>query len=172
MMMHMLSQGGLQTLVDNVRAADVDNPKGYFEFEPVKKTKQDPSWLESAKGKVVKMVYMLLYDLPASCRYRVVFMNRNLEEVIESQNIMLERRGKGQGDLPHDKLVKNFELQLQKAHDWLAEQANFAVLPVDYNDAIKNPAPTVTAVNEFPGGALDTDAMIKVVDPALYRRRH
>ncbi len=42
-----------------IRAADRDNPRGYYEFERVKKTKQDPSWLADARGKAVKMVSSL-----------------------------------------------------------------------------------------------------------------
>lgn len=171
MMMRMINEGGVPALIDHVREADEDNPKGYFEFEPVKKTKQDPSWLETAAGKVVKMVYMLLYDLPETHRYRVVFMNRNLEEVIESQDVMLKRRGKDQGQMSPEQLIKNFEAQLEKVYAWLDAQPNFQVLRVDYNLAMKEPAPLVEAVNAFLGGGLDTEAMLRVVDRSLYRRR-
>jgi hypothetical protein len=81
MMMKAIDAGGIEPVIDNIRVADEDNPKGYYEFEPVKKTKEDASWLEGAAGKVVKMVYRLLYDLPAGYRYRVVFMQRDLTEV-------------------------------------------------------------------------------------------
>lgn len=77
-----------------VRKADEDNPRGYYEFEAVKKTKQDSSWLEGSAGKVVKMVYRLLYDLPEGYEYRVVFMRRDLKEVLASQEKMLRRLGK------------------------------------------------------------------------------
>ena len=60
MMMQMLDRGGLDVLADGVRVADEDNPRGYYEFEPVKRTKQDDSWLTQAAGKAVKMVHLLL----------------------------------------------------------------------------------------------------------------
>ena len=171
MMMSMIGAGGIPVLVDNIREADQDNPRGYYEFEPVKKTKEDPSWLTQAGGKVVKMVYRLLYDLPTDRQYRVVFMRRRLEEVITSQNVMLERQGKADGPLSDDKLLGLFKAELDKVYQWLDQQPNFRMLYVDYNETIKDPARSVHAINEFLGGDLDTDAMLKVVEPSLYRQR-
>jgi len=171
MMMNMLTAGGLPALVDNLRKPDEDNPRGYFEYEPVKQTKKDPSWLDRATGKVVKMVYRLLYDLPADRQYRVVFMQRDLGEVIASQNVMLARQGKPPGPLSDERLMALFEAELQKAYEWLAAQPNFRVLYVNYNDTIRNPRPTIESLNAFLGGDLDTDAMLRVVDPTLYRQQ-
>lgn len=171
MMMRMLEAGGVPALVDNIRVADEDNPRGYYEFEPVKKTKENPSWLDSAGGKVVKMVYRLLYDLPADCCYRVVFMRRRLSEVIASQDVMLARRGRGGDDVGKDKLIAMFEKQLGEFDEWVKKRPNFQVLYVDYNDTLKDPRPTVRALNEFLGGGLNTAAMEKVIEPQLYRQR-
>ena len=171
MMMQMIERGGIPALTDEIRAADEDNPKGYYEFEPVKKTKEDPSWLEQARGKVVKMVYRLLYDLPKEYRYRVVFTQRKLEEVIASQNVMLERQEKEGGGLSDQKLLDVFAAEIDRARQWLAEQPNFEVLYVDYNEFIQEPAPQVARINEFLGGQLDVEAMTVVVDPTLYRQR-
>jgi hypothetical protein len=171
MMMQMIDKGGIPALTDEVRVADEDNPKGYYEFEPVKKTKEDPSWLEQARGKVVKMVYRLLHDLPPSYAYRVIFMRRKLEEVIASQNVMLERQRKEGGGLSDAKLLEVFKAEIDKNNKWLAKQRNFEVLYVNYNEMLEDPAPQVHRVNEFLGGGLDTDAMMRVVDPTLYRQR-
>jgi hypothetical protein len=170
-MMQVIDKGGIPALTDSIRGADEDNPKGYYEFEPVKKTKEDPSWLEQAGGKVVKMVYRLLYDLPPDYHYRVVFTQRKLEEVIASQNVMLDRQKKEGGGLPDEKLLDVFRLEIDKVRTWLAEQPNFAVLYVNYNDMVQNPASQIARVNEFLGGNLDTNAMKAVVDPSLYRQR-
>src|SRR5262245_57703089 len=94
LMMRMLEAGGMPVLVDNIRAADEDNPAGYYEFEPVKQTSADNAWVKLAVGKAVKVVYRLLYDLPAGFRYRVLFMQRDMAEVLASQRKMLERAGK------------------------------------------------------------------------------
>ena len=171
MMMQMIHRGGLPALTDEIRVADEDNPKGYYEFEPVKKTKEDPSWLDSAGGKVVKMVHLLLLDLPLDRTYRVVLMRRDLREVIASQNVMLERSGKSLGDLGDDKVMKIFEAQLEKVLDYLDANNNFSVLTVRYNELIAEPASHVDAVNEFLGGTLDRQAMRAVIDPSLYRQR-
>jgi hypothetical protein len=171
MMMQMIDQGGIPALKDEIRVADEDNPKGYYEFEPVKKTKQDPSWLERAGGKVVKMVYRLLTDLPDGYSYKIIYMRRKLEEVIASQNVMLERSGKEGGGLPDDKLLEVFRAEIDKSNKWLAEQPNFDVLYINYNEMLQDPAPQVARINEFLGGDLDTQAMMAVVDPALYRQK-
>lgn len=171
MMMRMIEAGGIPALVDNIRAADVDNPRGYYEFEPVKKTKEDASWLAQAPGRVVKMVHLLLLDLPIDRDYRVVFTHRELDEVLRSQNIMLERRGKGLTDLPPEKVKQIFGAQIDKVLGFLRDHDCFSVLEVKYNDTLADPAPTIAALNNFLGGELNTDAMRAVVEPALYRNR-
>jgi len=171
MMMQLIDRGGIPALKDDIRVADEDNPKGYYEFEPVKKTKEDPAWLERAPGTVVKMVYRLLYDLPAEYNYRVIFMRRKLEEVIASQNVMLDRGKKEGGGLPDGKLLEVFRAEIDKSNRWLAGQPNFQVLYVNYNEMIADPAPQVARINEFLGGELDTKAMMATVDPTLYRQR-
>lgn len=171
LMMQMIAAGGIPPLTDEVRTADEDNPRGYYEYEPVKKTKEDPSWLEQARGKVVKMVYRLLHDLPKGYHYRVVFTLRKLEEVIASQNVMLQRRQKAGGGLSDEKLREVFAAEIDRTRQWLAEQPNFEVLYVDYNELIRDPAPQVARINEFLGGQLDTAAMAAAVDPTLYRQR-
>ncbi len=171
MMMRMLDAGGLSALTDHVRKADADNPRGYFEFEPVKKTKEDPSWLDQAGGRAVKMVYRLLYDLPPGREYRIIFLRRRLEEVVASQDVMLSRRGRQGGNLSQEKLIGLFEQQLAEFDVWAGRQPSFKVLYVSYNDTLANPAATVQAVNAFLGGGLDVAAMSRVVEPELYRQR-
>ena len=171
MMMRMLEAGGIPALIDHIRKADEDNPRGYYEFEPVKQTKKDASWLDDSAGKVVKMVYRLLYDLPSDRKYRVVFMRRRLEEVLASQNVMLERQGKAGGNLSDEKLLGLFQAELEKVYQWLDAQAHFQIIYADYNEMISDAAETVRSINEFLGGDLDTDAMMKVVEPSLYRQR-
>ena len=171
MMMRMLEAGGIAPLVDHLRKADEDNPRGYYEFEPVKQTRKDPSWLAAAGGRVVKMVHLLLYDLPLDRPFRVVFMRRNLEEVVRSQNVMLERKGKASSDLGEDRIMGLFRQQVREIIDYLAKHPNFKVLEVDYNEMLTNPAPAITALNSFLGGRLNTVAMAEVIDPTLYRQR-
>ena len=171
MMMRMLEVGGIPALADNIRGADEDNPRGYFEFEPVKKTKEDPSWLNRAGGTVVKMVYRLLYDLPPDREYRVVLMQRHLDEVIQSQDVMLKHRGRESNDLGKAKLSALFQKQLVEFEAWVKKQSNFKVVYVNYNEMLRDAGPAIQVVNTFLGGRLDTAAMKKVVEPSLYRQR-
>jgi hypothetical protein len=171
LMMQMITAGGIPPLTDHVRAADEDNPRGYYEYEPVKRTKDDPSWVADGVGKVVKMVHLLLLDLPAGFPYRVVFMRRNLEEVLVSQDVMLERRGKGKGEVPKERLMTLYRLQIQKVQDHMRQNAErFAFLEVNYNAVMADPRPQAEMVSQFLDG-LDVEGMSAVVDPSLYRKR-
>jgi hypothetical protein len=169
-MMKMLETGGMEVVVDNIRTADIDNPRGYYEFEPVKQTKNDASWIAPAIGKAVKMVYLLLLDLPPDHEYRVVFMRRNLDEVLASQKAMLDRLGKA-SPLDDAKMAALFRDQLAKFDTWAKTRPNLKLLDISYNDAVADPAPVAAEVNRFLGGGLDVDAMARTVDPSLYRNR-
>lgn len=171
MMMQMLVAGGLPVLTDNIRRPDTDNPKGYFELEAVKRVRDDASWIQKARGKVVKLVYRLLYDLPSDQTYNVVFMRRRLEEVIASQEEMLQRNGKESGDVDPETLARIYGRHLREASSWLRSQSNFDVLYVDYQDVLERPDQVANQLNTFVGGNLDTDAMLQVPDRTLYRNR-
>jgi hypothetical protein len=170
LMMKMLEAGGLPVLVDHVREADVDNPRGYYEFEPVKGLKADSSWVAPARGKAVKMVYLLLMDLPPDVEYRVLFMRRNIDEVLASQAAMLRRLGKS-APLDDARMAALFRDGLAKFDAWVAGRPNFRILDVSYNALVADAAPVAAEVDRFLGGGLDLDAMARVVDPALYRNR-
>lgn len=171
MAMNTLDAGGIEPLVDHVRQADEDNPKGYFEFERAKKVKDDAAWLNGASGKVVKMVYRLLYDLPDQHQYRVIFMRRHLSEVLASQHKMLERGGKPADAVSDYRMRTLFASELIKCEAWLARQPNFKVLYIDHRDMINDSLGQAKRINDFLGGGLDVDAMAAVVDPGLYRNR-
>ena len=176
MMMRILEAGGLPPLTDGVRTADHDNPNGYYEFEPVKYTAQDASWLAHAEGRAVKLVYLLLGDLPRDRSYRVVLMQRALKEVVASQARMLDRLGsqtRGPGD-PRT-LVAAFAAEYAATKTWLKGEPCFQVLCMNYNRLLENPRPRLAELQAFLSEAgrppLDLDAMCGVVDPTLYRQR-
>ena len=171
MMMQVIEAGGVPALTDNLRTRDEDNPQGYYEFEPVKKTKEDPSWVPGARGKVVKMVYRLLYDLPDDQEYRVIFMRRNIDEVLASQKIMLQRSGKQGAAISDERLKELFVGELEKFEHWIATRKNFSILSVDYSDMVASPGAQCKRINEFLGGVLDCDRAAAAVDPSLYRNR-
>jgi hypothetical protein len=172
LMMQMLVAGGMPVLTDGKRAADEDNPDGYWEFEAVKNTKASCDWLLQAEGKAVKMVHLLLMDLPREgYSYRVLLMKRRMMEVIASQRVMLQRQGKSGAALTSEQLGQVFVAQMRRVEDWLAGQPHFAVLAVDYNALVAEPDPQIAAINEFLGGTLDPRKMAQAVNPHLYRQR-
>lgn len=171
MMMRMLAVGGVAPLTDGVRLPDADNPHGYYEYEPVKRTRADRSWLDAAAGRAVKMVHLLLRDLPEDRRYRVILMRRDLTEMVTSQRLMLERLGRDTGKLTDERKAEIFAAQLDETERWLRSHAAFSCLTVDYNDLVASPVPHVERLSEFLGGGLDVAAMAGVVDPTLYRNR-
>lgn len=158
-------------LTDGVRRADEDNPGGYYEFEAVKQIDRDHSWLERAVGKAVKMVYRLLYDLVDDYDYKIVFMQRNLDEVLRSQQTMLRRHGVEEEGPSDDQMKGFFERQLREVDGYLRARRNYAVQYVSYNELLKSPEAALGDVNRFLGGALDVHAMSDVIDGNLYRNR-
>lgn len=173
MMMSMLAAGGMTIVQDGIRTADEDNPKGYFELERIKKLKEDASWLHTAKGQVVKAISQLLYDLPTdgALRYKVIFMRRNIDEVLASQKKMLIRRGTYKPDVKDEEIRRMFLVHLDQVADYLKRHSCFETLYINYNLMLESPTDKIEAVNRFLGGHLDTAAMAKVVDASLYRNR-
>lgn len=171
MMMKMLEAGGVPVLADHQRVADEDNPKGYYEFEKVKQLKTDTSWLPQAEGKVVKMVSMLLYDLPKEYNYKIIFMRRKIPEIIASQKKMLARKGKQTTPAEDKEVAELFEQHLDTVTHWLVEQTNTEVLYPWYHEILEQPTKHIHTINHFCGGALNIQAMEQVVDQALYRNK-
>jgi hypothetical protein len=172
MMMKMLEAGGIPPLTDKIRTADDDNPKGYYEFERVKQMdKGDIAWLADTRGKAVKVIAALLKHLPADHKYKVIFMQRALEETLRSQKQMLSRRGKNEEAVDDEEMAALFRKHLHRVKTWLDQQPNFDVIYVSYNDVMENPLPELRRINQFIGGTLDTQQMAEVIDPSLYRQR-
>jgi hypothetical protein len=172
MMMRMLHHGGLEPVQDGIRRPNDDNPKGYYEFERVKKLpEKDHGWLPEARGKVVKCISELLFHLPADYDYRVVFMIRNLPEVLASQKKMLVNRGQDADAIGDRELSLLYMKHLTKVKKFLAESDHLDTHYVSYNELLREPEPLMEPLNRFLGGGLDTGEMLKVIDPDLYRQR-
>ena len=171
MMMRMIEAGGIEPVTDRIREADEDNLRGYYEFEHVKQIKEDKSWLPLCEGKVVKMISMLLLDLPLDRKYKVVFMRRNMNEILSSQKVMLQRREEKGAAVDDDKMAQNYEKHLNQVEKWLADNSAFDVLYVSYNEVINKPGNSIAALNSFLGGKLNITNMEKAVEKSLYRQR-
>ncbi len=171
MMMQMLEAGGIPILRDNIREADEDNPRGYYEFERVKQIPRDERWLEEAKGKAVKMVSALLPHLPSRYRYKVIFMRRQMEEILASQKVMLRRRKQPTDKVADEQMAALFRSHLRKIENWIAEQANVEVLYLNYNEMVDDPVKQVERIGQFLEQRLDSEKMVGVIDRGLYRER-
>jgi hypothetical protein len=170
-MMQMLSAGGLPALADGIRAPDEDNPRGYFEFERVKQIRTDKAWLDDAAGKVVKLVHLLLLELPATHRYRVVFMRRDLDEVLASQKKMLARSGRSGASLGDAQMKAIYTQQIEQVLAKVKQSPNMTLLEISHRDLLTDPATQAARLNAFLGGTLDEVKMSNAVDPSLYRNR-
>lgn len=172
MMMKMLSAGGLSPLTDELRKADGDNPKGYYEFERVKQLdKGDTTWLPLARGKVVKVISFLLQHLPSDESYKILFLRRNLDEILASQRKMLVNRGEDPDKMEDENVAAMFTRHIELVERWLERQPNIDTLYIHYNDVITNPISQVQRISQFVDDKMDEVAMAQVIDPTLYRNR-
>lgn len=167
MMMQMLEAGGMPLLTDESRPPDANNPKGYYEYEPVKRTRHDCSWVRNARGLAVKVIYALLRHLPAGQEFRVILMRRETEEVLSSQTLMLQRSGSLGSALPPDRMAEAFAKDLADVLAELARRPEFRILEVTYRDCLSAPATVAAQLNAFLGGNLNEEQMAKVPDRTL-----
>ena len=171
MMMKMLEAGGIPPLTDQIRAADDDNPKGYFEFERAKKLREgDSAWLPEAENKAVKVISALLQHLPSTRHYNIIFLRRAMPEILASQKKMLINRGEDPDKVSDSDMAELYQKHLSQVTHWLAAQANIDVLYLDYGAILKNPGPVPEQLARFLGRDLDLQAMAAIVDPILYRQ--
>jgi hypothetical protein len=172
MAMKMLEAGGVAVVTDGARAADDDNPKGYYEDERVKDLGRstDRRWLRAARGKAIKIISFLLKDLPADNNYKVLFMERDLGEVLASQQKMLVHRGEDSST--DDASMREHYLEhLRHVKFMVGYRRHFDALFVSYRSVLDSPRDEARRINEFLGGVADEGAMVEVVDRALYRNR-
>lgn len=171
LMMQMIVAGGMPALTDGLRSADENNPKGYFEWEPAKQLKEHPEAIAEGEGKVVKIISALLPLLPDSHQYRVVFMMRPLEEVIASQNKMLERLGKEVPRTPVASVIAAFQKHLRETDAALVRRPNLTVLKVDHGAVLASPLEEASRIAGFLGEKLNVESMAQQVEHSLHRER-
>lgn len=171
MMMQMLENGGLEILTDGVRSPDNNNPKGYFELEAVKRIATDKTWLPEAKNKAVKIISHLLQHLPGKYTYKVILMERDMDEIIRSQHVMLERLGKVKKGTYVTSIDLSFKNNLDKIDIWADERHNVDILYVQHRDVIENPEREAVRVCKFLNRDLDIQKMSVAIDTSLYRTK-
>jgi tetratricopeptide (TPR) repeat protein len=172
MLMQMIAAGGLAIVADESRQADEDNPRGYLEFAPVKNLRSDSEWLFGARGKAIKIVVPLLAALPPGLPCRVILCERDLDEVLDSQDRMLRRRQAQHLTLERRRMLKHeYQRQVMSAKTWLAQRPATQLLVIEHGTAISNPLSTAEKINEFLEGELDLARMAAAVEPGLHRNR-
>lgn len=170
MAMKMLDAGGVSLVEDSIRTADEDNPKGYYEDERVKDLARmsDKSWLREARGKGIKIISHLLRELPSDNNYKVLFIRRNLDEVLASQAKMLVRRGEESGT-DDGTMRELFEGDLWRARYLLKRGAHFEWIELEHRAFLDDPKGQAKRIRDFLSMDLDIGAMAAVVDRSLHR---
>jgi hypothetical protein len=171
LVMQMLKAGGMPLLADLHRQPDEDNPRGYWELEGVKHLPTDPSVLDGSEGHAVKVIHFLIPYLPQDRPYRILFLHRNLTEVILSQQAMLNRQGAAAPQITSDRLASIYRAQLATTRQWLADRPAIKILELDHASLLSDSVTIVREIADFLAPAVDERAMDKVVDPKLYRQR-
>ena len=173
MVMKMLEAGGLEVLTDGVRGADENNPNGYYELERVTRLNidADRSWLAGARGKAIKIISFLLTYLPESNDYHVIFMHRNLDEVLRSQNAMLVQRGQPIGATSDENVHALYDKHVRQMKSFLGARRCFEVLDVEYAEVLAAPGDEAARMSRFLGRDLNVERMAAAVDRRLYRNR-
>ena len=170
-MMQMLAAGGMDVLTDGQRTPDPNNPRGYYEFELVKSLSRNPEVVAEAEGKVVKIISSLLGFLPRQHEYRVIFMRRALEEIVASQDRMLERLGREVPAAPRESVMDAFERHLRQITGWLSEQPNMTLLYINYSALLEDVNREALKICDFLGLQLDTNSMARKIELSLHREK-
>ncbi len=172
LVMQMLVAAGIEPLVDAARAPDDSNPRGYFELSDVKRMpRAGTDWVAGARGRCVKVIYALLEFLPRNERYCVLFVERDLDEVIDSQDRMLERLGESVGGLPRVRLRPILESQSETARQLLEAERCFEWRRISHQELISEPTQTAEKIASFLGRSEHASSMAACVDATLYRER-
>ena len=175
LIMQMLAAGGVPVLTDSVRPADEDNPLGYFEFGPVKTPGGYQQWIGQAAGKAVKVVAPLISALPPGHNYRVILIERHLDEVLLSQARMIERRGAGgianETAGRTERLKQEYRRRMKVVKAFLEARGDVQLLALQHSAVIQAPARAARSINLFCGGGSSEVAMAACVKADLHRQR-
>ncbi len=174
-MMQLLEAGGLPAMTDHQRVADVDNPRGYYEWEAIKQIARKPELLgdESVAGRAIKCISVLLPQMPARHRYKVIFMTRPIAEVVASQQAMTARLQTKGANLETGQLERGLRAHREEVRKWATAAPHIEWLEISYPALVQNPAPAIAELIRFLGQERlpNESAMTGVIDPALHRRK-
>ena len=168
MMMQILHAGGLEPVTDNVRVADASNSKGYYEHDAVKGlSNNDHRCLIKAEGRSIKVISSLLKFLPSDRQYKIIFMQRDMNEILKSQTKMLHALNKDTGSNSDDDMQLFYQKHLHAVRQWLSQQRNMDTLYVDYKGVLEAPDEHIEAINRFLNIRPQINAMTACVDKQM-----
>jgi hypothetical protein len=175
LMMQLLEAGGMPLMTDGERVADVDNPRGYYEWEAIKQIGKRPELLDdqAVKGRAIKCISMLLPRMPLQHNYKVIFMTRPIEEVVASQQQMVNRLGTKGAELDPEQLQRGLTAHREETLLWLATAPHMKFIEIDYPALVRDPQSIVSRLVQFLGAKQlpNETVMAAVVDPSLYHRK-
>ena len=166
LMMQLINKAGIEILSDGLRKSDVSNPEGYYEYEPVKGIVKDNSFLKDASGKAVKIVAPLPMFMDKALKYKVIFMRREMNEVLRSQEVMLNKDQSAE----REKFRTIFQGHLDKTYQFLNTN-NIPYLDVNYAELVNAPGIILPAWKDFVGTDTSLEELMNVVKPDLYRNK-
>ena len=170
-MMQMLRAAGMDLMHDGKRQADEDNLEGYWEWEEIKGLKKNPRLIEQADGQVIKIISALIPSLPPRHKYRIIFMKRPVEEIVNSQWKMIARNGqKPRAEKQH--LIDTQQTHQDQILAQLRQRPNVDLIEIDYPQMVANPESQLEALKEFLGDtAPDPAKLSEAIRPDLHRNR-
>ena len=133
LMMQIIDKTEIPVFSDGQRESDISNPEGYFELEAVKGIVKDNGFLKEAIGKAVKIVAPLPVYLDTQHNYKVVFMRRDMDEILRSQEKMLSKDQQSE----REKFRTIYEFHLKKTYNFfLLNKIPF--LDINYNQLMQD----------------------------------
>lgn len=169
LVMQILQSMGIDLFTDNKRSPDQSNPRGYFEHELVKTIEYDTSWIKKVEGKAIKIVSPLLVYLPNNYNYKIIFMDRVLDEIVQSQEKMLLVNGVPNPQIEPEVIKQIFIKDLKQAWSWIRELSHSESLEISHSKLLKKPESELEKVNGFLNIKVDLENTLKVIDKKLYR---
>jgi hypothetical protein len=170
LLMQILHAGGVPISFDTEsRPPDDNNPRGYFELEGgkiISRLMNNTFPLAEYRGQFIKITAFGLKFLPPG-KYRVIYTERNIEEVLDSMEKMARIR-----DENREETRASFVKLNEMIKGLISRREDIDVLLVNYNRIVADPQAQVRKICDFLSVPRENEAaMIAAVDRTLYRKR-
>ena len=105
-------------------------------------------------------------------QYRLIFMHRDMREVVASQKAMLERLGRKGGELAEARLMRAYTQQLVRVQTWLRRRAEIPVLAAELRGGAGGPGGHGGRLARFLGEPFDAHGAAAAIEPSFRRQHH